>query len=97
MLDSILDSLPLFGTVAAGPVIAAIVVFLIKNGLVKQSQAAIATLLLVIGWCVLALVLDLHPGLMPIVVAVLEFIGALVGAAGAYSFRSFGTKALSLD
>ena len=97
MLDSILDSLGLFGTVAAGPLIAAIVVFLIKNGLVKQSQAAIATLLLVIGWCVLALVLDLHPGLMPTIVAVLEFIGALVGAAGAYSLKAFGSKALSLD
>lgn len=91
------DWLPVIGTIAAGPLIGAIVVFLSAIGLIRtETQSIVATFVLAIVWCVLAIALNIFPGWLPVVVAVLQFIATLLGAAGFFSFAAFGRKALSL-
>ena len=90
------DWLPLIGTIAAGPLIAALVIFLKKMGLLNTPVSEMwATLILAIVWCVLALLANLFPDIQPAIVAIIQFIAALLGAAGGFSFKTFGRKAIT--
>ena len=92
------EFLPTIGTVVAGPIIAAIVAILIKLGVLKSPTAQIwGTILLGAIWAILVMASQAFPGTAIYIIAVVEFLAALLGAAGGMAFMAFGAHALAVE
>ena len=91
-----MEWMPLIGSVAAGPLIA-IVIELMKNLGLPAKYAVWANVVFSGVWCSTVVAKDMFPQYAPQIIAVVEFLWAMLSASGFYDEaikRLKGTKGL---
>lgn len=77
--------LPSIGSVVAGAFIASVIELLKASGIVNTASAAKwANAVLSLGWCAFVITQGIWPEFSPEIVAVIEFVAALLAANGFY-------------